>query len=64
MGEWECTECGYIHEGENPPRRCPECGASADQFEFYEYDEEEEFEDEEFEDFDDEGDWDEGDEEF
>lgn len=57
MGEWECTECGFIHEGENPPRRCPECGALADAFEFYEYDEEEELEDEEYEDDWEDDDW-------
>ena len=25
--EWECMECGYLHEGITPPRRCPDCGA-------------------------------------
>ncbi|HQJ50935.1 MAG TPA: hypothetical protein PKW05_04055 [Anaerolineae bacterium] len=25
--EWECMECGYLHEGGKPPRRCPDCGA-------------------------------------
>lgn len=63
MGEWECIECGHIHEGENPPRRCPECGAASDRFEFYEFDEdEEELEDEEdFEELEDDQDWDEED---
>lgn len=25
--EWECMDCGYLHEGAKPPRRCPDCGA-------------------------------------
>lgn len=52
MGEWECLECGYVHEGEKPPKRCPECGASAEQFEFYEYEdlEDDDFEDDDLED--------------
>lgn len=39
-GEWECTRCGYIRVGEEPPATCPECGASADKFEFWEFEEE------------------------
>jgi len=34
--EWECMECGYLHEGGKPPRRCPDCGA-ADTWEKVEY---------------------------
>lgn len=26
--EWECMECGYVHEGRKAPRRCPDCGAT------------------------------------
>jgi rubredoxin len=26
--EWECMECGYLHEGKAPPRKCPDCGAT------------------------------------
>jgi rubrerythrin len=22
---WKCRNCGYIHEGKNPPQRCPAC---------------------------------------
>ena len=22
---WECRHCGYIHEGEKPPKNCPAC---------------------------------------
>lgn len=42
--EWECLSCGYIHEGERAPKKCPECGEN--DWEFYEYDDEdfEEFE--------------------
>jgi rubrerythrin len=39
-GEWECDECGFVHVGQSskPPRTaCPECGAEADSFTFYEY---------------------------
>lgn len=32
MKKWECTVCGYIHEGENPPDVCPVCGAGAEYF--------------------------------
>jgi rubredoxin len=24
---WECSECGYVHEGEWAPDRCPRCEA-------------------------------------
>jgi len=30
--QWICIRCGYIHEGEEPPRFCPICQASADDF--------------------------------
>jgi rubrerythrin len=23
--KWECRNCGYIHEGKNPPENCPAC---------------------------------------
>jgi rubrerythrin len=23
--KWECRKCGYIHEGEQPPKVCPAC---------------------------------------
>ena len=32
MKKWECTVCGYIHEGEQPPETCPVCGADKSQF--------------------------------
>lgn len=36
-GEWECTVCGHIRVGNKPPDMCPECGADADEFEFWEF---------------------------
>ncbi len=32
MKKWECTICGYIHEGEEPPEECPICSADASMF--------------------------------
>lgn len=32
MKRWICTVCGYIHEGDTPPDRCPVCGAPAERF--------------------------------
>ena len=26
MKKWRCLVCGYIHEGEEPPDKCPVCG--------------------------------------
>jgi rubrerythrin len=33
MKRWRCIICGYIHEGESPPYRCPICAAPARMFE-------------------------------
>jgi len=44
-GEWECTRCGYIRVGDEPPAMCPECGATALEFEFWEFEEESDWED-------------------
>lgn len=30
--KFKCSSCGYIHEGEEPPEKCPECGSDGDQF--------------------------------
>ncbi|MBD3387732.1 MAG: rubrerythrin family protein [Candidatus Altiarchaeales archaeon] len=24
--EWMCRKCGYVHEGTEPPEKCPSCG--------------------------------------
>jgi len=32
MKKWKCAVCGYIHTGENPPEKCPVCGAKSDKF--------------------------------
>lgn len=37
QGEWECMECGHIRVGRKPPEICPDCGASREDFEFWEY---------------------------
>ena len=33
MAKWECTVCGHIHEGDEPPDECPVCGADKEDFE-------------------------------
>lgn len=40
-GEWECSECGYIAAEGRRPARCPQCGAPAEAFDFFEYEDEE-----------------------
>ena len=32
MKKWVCTVCGYVYEGEQPPEKCPQCGATSDKF--------------------------------
>ena len=32
MAKWKCVVCGYIHEGDEPPERCPICGAPKSKF--------------------------------
>ena len=32
MKKWKCTVCGYIHNGNEPPRVCPVCGADRSKF--------------------------------
>ena len=27
-----CTVCGYVHEGDQAPERCPQCGVPASKF--------------------------------
>lgn len=33
MKKFRCSVCGYIHEGPEPPEKCPVCGAFRDEFE-------------------------------
>lgn len=33
MKKYVCKVCGYVYEGEEPPAKCPQCGASAKAFE-------------------------------
>lgn len=30
---WRCLKCGYIHEGKEPPQKCPACAHPIDYFE-------------------------------
>ena len=32
MKKWECTVCGYMNEGDEPPDECPVCGADRSKF--------------------------------
>jgi predicted nucleic acid-binding Zn-ribbon protein len=43
-GEWECMECGYVEEGvaARRPQVCPDCGAPAEAFEFFSFEDAEE----------------------
>jgi len=33
MQMWRCTVCRFVWEGEEPPEKCPRCGAPKDKFE-------------------------------
>ena len=30
--KWVCTVCGYVHEGDTAPEKCPVCKVPADKF--------------------------------
>jgi uncharacterized membrane protein/RNA polymerase subunit RPABC4/transcription elongation factor Spt4 len=32
MKKWQCTICGYVHTGDEPPEICPVCGADKSLF--------------------------------
>lgn len=32
MKKWKCNVCGYIHEGNTPPDKCPVCGVGPEEF--------------------------------
>ncbi|MBE6852256.1 MAG: rubrerythrin family protein [Ruminococcus sp.] len=36
MKKWICTVCGYVHEGETAPEKCPVCKQPAEKFSPYE----------------------------
>ena len=31
--KWKCRNCGYVHEGEDPPEKCPACAHEKGYFE-------------------------------
>jgi rubredoxin/uncharacterized membrane protein len=33
MKKWRCTVCGYVHNGDEAPEKCPVCGADKSLFE-------------------------------
>lgn len=33
MKKYVCPICGYVHEGNEPPEKCPQCGAPGSKFE-------------------------------
>ena len=32
MKKWVCPVCGYVHEGESAPDKCPQCGVPGSKF--------------------------------
>ena len=32
MAKWVCSVCGYVHEGDSAPERCPQCRVPAEKF--------------------------------
>lgn len=32
MKKYVCSVCGYVHEGDTPPEKCPQCKAPASKF--------------------------------
>ena len=30
--KWVCPVCGYVHEGDNPPEKCPQCKVPGSKF--------------------------------
>ena len=32
MKKWVCPVCGYVHEGDVPPEKCPLCGVPGEKF--------------------------------
>ena len=38
--KWICTVCGYVHEGDTPPEKCPQCKQPAEKFKEFKEEEE------------------------
>jgi mannose-6-phosphate isomerase-like protein (cupin superfamily) len=32
MKRWRCSVCGYVHMGDKPPDKCPNCGSPKEKF--------------------------------
>jgi mannose-6-phosphate isomerase-like protein (cupin superfamily) len=32
MARWSCGVCGYVHDGDGPPDKCPNCGSPKERF--------------------------------
>lgn len=32
MAKWVCSVCGYVHEGDEPPKECPTCHVGPEKF--------------------------------
>nr|MCR5333723.1 NADH peroxidase [Bacteroidaceae bacterium] len=32
MAKFVCSVCGYVHEGDSAPERCPQCNVPGDKF--------------------------------
>ena len=32
MKKFVCSVCGYVHEGDSAPEKCPQCGAASEKF--------------------------------
>ena len=32
MKKWVCPVCGYVHEGDTPPEKCPQCNVPGEKF--------------------------------
>ena len=32
MKRYVCPVCGYVHEGDEPPVKCPQCGVPGSKF--------------------------------
>ena len=32
MKKFVCSVCGYVHEGDSAPEKCPQCGVPASKF--------------------------------